>query len=405
MELEPRTRKAADREGLVGWCSFGSGRCLCVLYRSGRGRPRRIGVRSASRMEAIAEVDEPLMSPTNRRKLLSVAVLLTVNLLNYVDRFTVAGVLTEIQAYFRIDDSQAGLLQTIFIVFYMLFAPVCGYLGDRFNRKLIMGTGLSVWVIAVFTSTLVPPNHFWLFLLCRGVVGVGEASYSTVAPTLIADMFVGHRRSNSLMVFYFAIPVGSGLGYMVGSYMSMWAGAWEWGVRVTPILGLVCILLIAFLLDDPIRGNADSAFIENSSFIEDVKSLFKIPTFLLSTLGFTSVVFVTGCLSWWTPTLLEHAWAMHHGTSHVPDDVKAETSLIFGLITCFAGLVGVLIGSSLAQSWRDGFLCLKSNEHADPHVCALGALLAVPLLFLAVIFSAKYRILCWVSLLLLVIVH
>ncbi|VDM43526.1 unnamed protein product, partial [Toxocara canis] len=85
MELEPRTRKAADPEGLVGWCSFGSGRCLCVLYRSGRGRPRRIGVRSASRMEAIAEVDEPLMSPTNRRKLLSVAVLLTVNLLNYVD--------------------------------------------------------------------------------------------------------------------------------------------------------------------------------------------------------------------------------------------------------------------------------------------------------------------------------
>lgn len=40
----------------------------------------------------------------------------------------------------------------------MLFAPVCGYLGDRFNRKLIMAAGLSVWVVAVFTSSLVPPK-------------------------------------------------------------------------------------------------------------------------------------------------------------------------------------------------------------------------------------------------------
>lgn len=351
-------------------------------------------------MEAIAEVEEPLTSPTNRRKLLYVAILLTVNLLNYMDRFTVAGVLTEIQAYFRIDDSQAGLLQTIFIVFYMLFAPVCGYLGDRFNRKLIMAAGLSVWVVAVFTSSLVPPKRFWLFLLCRGVVGVGEASYSTVAPTLIADMFVGHRRSTSLMIFYFAIPVGSGLGYMVGSYMSMWAGAWEWGVRMTPILGLICIVLILFVLDDPIRGNADVAFVESSSFIEDVRYLFKIPTYVLSTLGFTSVVFVTGCLAWWTPTLIEHAWAMHHGTSHVPDDVKAGISLVFGMITCFAGLLGVLVGSSLAQGWRDGFMCLKPNEHADPHVCALGALLGVPLLFLAIIFGANHEILCWIFILL-----
>uniref|UniRef100_A0A915AS54 Uncharacterized protein n=2 Tax=Parascaris univalens TaxID=6257 RepID=A0A915AS54_PARUN len=192
----------------------------------------------------------------------------------------------------------------------------------------------------------------------------------------------------------------SGLGYMVGSYVSMWAGAWEWGIRMTPILGLICIILILFVLDDPIRGNADVAFVENSSFIDDIKYLFKIPTYVLSTMGFTSVVFVTGCLAWWTPTLIEHAWAMHHGTSHVPNDVKAGISLVFGMITCFAGLLGVLVGSSLAQGWRDGFMCMKSNERADPHVCALGALLGVPLLFLAIIFSANHEVLCWIFILL-----
>ena len=49
---------------------------------------------------------------------------------------------------------------------------------------------------------------FWLFVVLRGIVGIGEASYVTIAPTLISDMFVGKDRSLMLMIFYFAIPVG-----------------------------------------------------------------------------------------------------------------------------------------------------------------------------------------------------
>lgn len=340
-------------------------------------------------------VEDSLLSPHNRIKLIAVGILLSANLLNYMDRFTVAGVLPEIQTYFNIDDSQAGLLQTMFIVFYMLFAPLFGFLGDRFNRKLIMATGLVVWLFAVFSSTLVGHRHFYLFMFCRGVVGIGEASYSTVAPTIIADLFTGHRRSTALMVFYFAIPVGSGLGYMVGSYVSLWAGSWQWGVRVTPFIGIVCVMLIVFLLEEPVRGESEHAHLRKSSFIEDVKYLVFIKTYILSTIGLTCVVFVVGSLAWWTPTLIEHAWAMHHGTKHVDEDIKAEISLIFGLITCFAGLVGVIVGSSCAQSWQDGYICLKPNPRADPHICAIGALLAVPLIFLAVVFSTNFLLLCW----------
>ena len=49
---------------------------------------------------------------------------------------------------------------------------------------------------------------FWLFLLLRALVGVGEASYSTIAPTILADLFAKDRRTKALTVFYFAIPVG-----------------------------------------------------------------------------------------------------------------------------------------------------------------------------------------------------
>lgn len=53
-----------------------------------------------------------------------------------------------------------------------------------------------------------PLQHFWVLLLTRGLVGVGEASYSTIAPTIIADLYVKGKRTNMLSIFYFAIPVG-----------------------------------------------------------------------------------------------------------------------------------------------------------------------------------------------------
>merc|ERR1719422_1698244 len=86
---------------------------------------------------------------------------------------------------------------------------------------------------------------FLAFLGCRAMVGIGEASYSTIAPTIISDMFVKDTRSKMLALFYFAIPVGSGLGYVVGSETTNLAGGdWRWGLRVTPILGLLAVFFI-----------------------------------------------------------------------------------------------------------------------------------------------------------------
>lgn len=53
-----------------------------------------------------------------------------------------------------------------------------------------------------------PPQHFWLLVLSRGLVGIGEASYSTIAPTIIGDLFTKNTRTLMLSVFYFAIPLG-----------------------------------------------------------------------------------------------------------------------------------------------------------------------------------------------------
>ena len=180
------------------------------------------------------------------RQWTTVAILVYVNLINYMDRLTLAGILTDVQDNFGASDAMMGLLQTSFSFSYMVFAPFFGYVGDRYSRKVIMAGGVFVWVVFTLIGTnnvyfwitndrfLLNANFitgsfmsgdgrgtckpdetgcwnnrdYWSFLGCRAMVGIGEASYSTIAPTIISDMFVKDMRSRMLALFYFAIPVG-----------------------------------------------------------------------------------------------------------------------------------------------------------------------------------------------------
>lgn len=121
-----------------------------------------------------------------------------------------AGILTDIKKDFVINDAQSGLLQTVFVVSYMVCAPLFGYLGDRYSRRWIMILGVALWSGTTFAGSFMPT--YKTFMVFRALVGIGEASYSTIAPTIISDLFVHDVRSKMLAMFYFAIPVGSGLG-------------------------------------------------------------------------------------------------------------------------------------------------------------------------------------------------
>lgn len=70
--------------------------------------------------------------------------------------------------------------------------------------------GVALWSGTTMLGSFMP--GYGGFLIFRGLVGIGEASYSTIAPTIISDLFVHDVRSKMLAFFYFAIPVGSGMG-------------------------------------------------------------------------------------------------------------------------------------------------------------------------------------------------
>uniref|UniRef100_A0A8U8AXY9 Protein spinster homolog 1 n=1 Tax=Geospiza parvula TaxID=87175 RepID=A0A8U8AXY9_GEOPR len=291
--------------------------------------------------------------PPAPRPHLSVAVLCLINLLNYMDRFTVAGVLPEVEDYFGIGDSSSGLLQTVFISSYLVLAPLFGFLGDRHSRKRLLALGLALWSGVTLATSFVPPQHFGALLAGRALVGVGEAAYSTLAPTLVADLFRGPARSRALGGFYLAVPLGSGLGYIAGSKVKDLAADWRWALRVTPVLGLLALLLLLAVVSDPPRGGLDGA----------PATLTTDRTLVLSTLGFTSVAFVTGgqpC----------------RGKGR---RCQGDQSLLFGALTCGSGVLGVGLGAELSRRLR------PREPRADPLLCAGGLLGGAPCLLLALL--------------------
>ncbi|XP_050322844.1 protein spinster isoform X2 [Bactrocera neohumeralis] len=319
-------------------------------------------------------VVQPPTTGITRTQWFTVVVLCFVNLINYMDRFTIAGVLTDIQADFKIGDDDGGLLQTAFVLSYMVCAPLFGYLGDRYSRRWIMAIGVLLWSTTTLLGSFM--GGFGGFITFRALVGIGEASYSTIAPTIISDLFIHDLRSKMLALFYFAIPVGSGFGYIVGSETARLANNWRWALRVTPILGIVAVVLI-ILIKEPERGESEgSPHLEPTSYTEDIKDLVKNHSFMLSTAGFTCVAFVTGALAWWGPKFIYLGIKMQPGNEELSLN---DVSYKFGIIAMIAGLIGVPVGSFLAQRLR------PQHESCDPYICAFGLLISAPMVYLSLV--------------------
>ncbi|XP_071946615.1 protein spinster homolog 1-like [Antedon mediterranea] len=322
------------------------------------------------------------------RAYITVVILFAINLLNYMDRYTIAANLPEIQEFFKLDksnvNSESGLLQTVFIVGYMVTSPVFGYLGDRYSRKMILIFGICVWSGSTLAGSFVPSDKYSLFLFMRAVVGVGEASYTTVASTIIADLFTGNRRTQMLMLFYFAIPVGSGLGYIAGSGIADLFGMWQAAFRVTPFLGVVSVIAVILCIREPRRGQAESnnRNFWNTSYLDDLKALKRNRSWMWSSLGFVSVAWVVGALSLWAPNAIKYAYKIQG------KDTK-NVDFLFGGITCISGFVGVIIGTVGAQWYR------KYNPRADPLVCAIGLIVGAPFLYLGLMLAPILDYAAW----------
>jgi len=290
------------------------------------------------------------------------SVLSLINFFNYLDRYIVAGVVPLVEAEFRIDHQQAGLLASIFMIVYMLASPIGGYLGDRVARRYVIAGGVFIWSLATIGSGVAA--SFGILLIARAFIGIGEAGYGTVAPALISDLFPRSLRTRMLSFFYVALPVGAAAGFAVGG----WVGehySWHMAFFVGGVPG-IALAMLALLLPEPKRGATEEvAGPEKVPFVVGIKALANNGTFWIVTAGLTLMTFSIGGLANWMPSFLNLERGIPLG----------KASVIFGAITAAAGAAGTLAGGVLGD-WVE-----RRRANGGIWISGLGLALAAPIIF------------------------
>ena len=288
-------------------------------------------------------------------------ILTGLNLFNYLDRFVLSAVLPKIQESLHLDDAQGGTLGTAFMIGYFLTSPFFGLLGDRLSRKWLIAIGIFVWSAGTVLSGLA--SGFVMLVCFRVLVGVGEASYATISPSVISDKFSGPKRNTALTVFYVAIPIGAALGNFIGGQVAAhasWRDAFIWAGAP----GLLLALVLLPFADAP-RDPAVHAVAKPT--LRDVLNLFRIPNYLLVVLGYTAYTFALGGFQHWGSSFLQRV-------HNVPVD-RAGTFFLASL--AISGLVATFLGGLAASSLQ------KRTPAGYAIVLASSVTLAVPVAFAA----------------------
>jgi MFS family permease len=271
----------------------------------------------------------------------ALALLLAINLFNYIDRYVLAAVEPSIRATFLSKgDPNAmaitGLLPFAFIVTYMLAAPALGWLADRFSRWVIIGCAVILWSIACGASGLA--GSILALFLTRIFVGIGEGAYGPAAPPLISDLFPLATRGRVLAIFFAAIPVGSALGYVLGGLIDVHLN-WRWAFYLVAAPGLL-LGALCFFQKDPLVRDATGERRQKAT-MKDVIHLLKTRSYAFNVFAQTAMTFALGGLAFWTPAYLRE-FRQQPGSA----------TAIFGGITVVAGLVSTLSGGFLADRLR-----------------------------------------------------
>lgn len=302
-----------------------------------------------------------------------IALFTVVNVLNYLDRYLVQAVLPLISAAFVLDKEAAGRLVSAFVLGYIAFAPIFGYLGDRLSRPRLMAVGVIVWSLATIGTGLA--SGFGVFFAVRILVGAGEASFSTIAPGYLKDRIADPIRLNSaLSIFFAAIPVGAALGYVVGGEVARrldWQSAFFIG-------GLPGLLLAVFLLVLP---DSERQPVKDRAGIAGLRAIARTPIVVYAIAGYVLNSFALNGLA---------AFVTTHGVALGFEIDSISRS--FGLILVVSGIIGTVGGGRLAS-----YLAQRSGDTNGTLLRFIGvsAIVAAPAMFAAFWVTDRTAFLAW----------
>jgi len=314
--------------------------------------------------------------PSSRYANYLLGVLLAAYVLSFIDRNILAILVGPIREEFSISDFQFSILH----LYVVLGIPV-GWLVDRFNRRWIIIGGVLVW--SVMTCLCGFARNFPTLFLARVGVGVGEASLSPAAYSILSDVFPPHRLSWATSIFAMGITLGTGISFMVGGVLydvfshseTLAAIApsmrpWQATFITVGLLGFVVVAALAWVREPMRRPRPDEiAQAQGGASLGEVLAYMWQQRRLYGTLMFTVGTIALagyGCTAWYPEFLVRS-----HGMS------KAEAGSAVGLVFMVVGTLGSFAGAVFAA-------LLRRRGYLDANlrwVMLAAALMVVPSVF------------------------
>ena len=273
--------------------------------------------------------------PGNRGTHILVVLALT-NLVSYAARNALFAVYPTLTERYGIDDSQLGMLQTVFMIPHAAATLPFGWAGDRFDRRRVIALGMVLASVAGVLGAI--GTSFTGLAISRALVGFGTAAVVPVANSILGELFEGPQKASRLAIFNLGLFLGGVAGFATGIALGF-----PLVVIALALPGLVLAMLVARLpvARPPVVAGAPRSASQLSVFVRDARVLLQIRT-LRWMIGSTTVMaFAAGGYNAWLKEFLVRDKGM--------SDEEATTLLVLALC---GGLSGILVGARLADRLR-----------------------------------------------------
>src|SRR5215213_5169067 len=224
---------------------------------------------------------------------------------NYLDRTIIYILLPLIKREMAFTDLQLAMLGSMsFVIFFTVLGIPFGRLADRAVRKNMIAAGLAVW--SIFSGLTGFANGFWSLLLCRVMVGVGEATLGPAALSLLSDYFPPRVRATVQAIYSSGIAIGAGLAFFFGGWLGQYYG-WRFAFYVLGFPGLVIAVLVYLLREQP-RGTTEATTTEITP--RDLRVLVKSVPLRYHYLGYGCFGLAANNLSFWGATFITRVYKL-----------------------------------------------------------------------------------------------
>ena len=279
-------------------------------------------------------------SPTRFASWAALALFTVISVFCLVDYFVMGALLNPVKTSLGLTDEQLGRVGLTFTLANIAALPFFGFFGDRYPRKWLILFGLVLWSVATVGSGL--SQGLGVLLVWRAIVGIGEGSFRSLAPSWLGDLFGSKFRCIAFALYTGPGPAAYMIAYVFGGEIGEALG-WHAAFFIAGIPGLILALLFLFL-KEPVRGSADGfATPPPKPTLSDALVLLRDPLYLLIIIGAAAYTFSLGGLSFWGSAYFHRAF----GTTN------RDATHFFGMGYLFPGAVSTLIGGFIA-GWLHG---------------------------------------------------